>query len=46
MCQGISGCQHPEKLKGEPKDCSPEQIAECHPEAKADEHPCVEKKKE
>jgi len=46
MCQGISGCQHPEKLKREPKDCLPEQIAECHPEAKADEHPCGEKKKE
>lgn len=46
MGQGISGCQHPERLKGEPKDCSPEQISECHPGAKAGKHPCMEKSKE
>lgn len=23
-------CEHPEKLKGEPGDCSQEQIEECH----------------
>ena len=46
MCQGNKGCEHPEKLKGEPNDCSPEQIAECHPVVKASEHPCTEKKKE
>jgi hypothetical protein len=23
-------CPHPEKLKGGPEDCTPEQIAECH----------------
>jgi hypothetical protein len=28
------------------KDCSPEKIAECHPEVKAGEHPCEEKKKD
>jgi hypothetical protein len=26
----------------DPKECSPEQIAECHPEAK-DGHPCEDK---
>jgi hypothetical protein len=35
-------CEHPEKLKGKPGECSPEQIKECHGEAK--EHPCVRKK--
>ena len=33
-------CQKPEKLKGDPKDCSPEQIEECHGDAK--DHPCTE----
>ena len=46
MCQGNKGCEHPEQLKGEPKDCSPEQMANCHPQAKPGEHPCTEKKKE
>jgi hypothetical protein len=31
MCQSKSSCIHPEQLKGEPKDCSAEQIAICHP---------------
>ena len=31
MCQDKSSCIHPEQLKGEPKDCSAEQIAICHP---------------
>jgi hypothetical protein len=31
MCQNKSGCTQPENLKGEPKDCSAEQIAICHP---------------
>ena len=30
-------CQHPEKLKGKPEECTPEQIKECHGD---DEHPC------
>lgn len=33
------GCEHPEKLKGKPEECSPEQIRECHGEVV--EHPCV-----
>ncbi len=33
-------CEHPEKLKGEPGDCSPEQIKECHGDEKG--HSCTE----
>ena len=36
------GCEHPEKLKGKPEECSPEQIRECHGEVV--EHPCVNEK--
>jgi hypothetical protein len=35
-------CEHPERLKGKPGDCSPEQIKGCH--GKTIEHPCVKKK--
>ncbi len=35
-------CDHPDKLKGTPAECSPEQIRECHGEA--GEHLCVEQK--
>jgi DNA-binding transcriptional ArsR family regulator len=31
-------CQHPEKLKGNPGDCTPAQIRECHGDEK--KHPC------
>lgn len=43
MCKAESkkGCEHPEKLKGKPEECTPEQIKECHGETR--EHPCVEK---
>jgi len=34
------GCQKPENLKSQPKNCSPEQIRGCHGDVKA--HPCVE----
>ena len=32
MCQpeSIKRCEHPEKLKGKPEDCPPEQKMECH----------------
>lgn len=40
MC-GASKCEHPEKLKGNPNECTSEQIAKCHPELKG--HPCTEK---
>jgi hypothetical protein len=35
-------CQYPEKLKGKPEECTPEQIKECHGN---EEHPCEEEKK-
>jgi len=35
-------CQYPEKLKGKPEECTPEQIKECHGDQ---EHPCEGEKK-
>jgi len=37
MCN-CKGCQKPEKLKGKPEECSPEQIRECHGDV--EKHPC------
>lgn len=34
-------CQYPEKLKGKPEECTPEQIKDCHGDK---EHPCVDEK--
>ena len=44
MCKAESKkeCDYPEKLKGKPEECTPEQIKECHGDVK--EHPCAEKK--
>ncbi len=28
--KSLNQCGHPEKLKGKPGECSPEQIKECH----------------
>jgi len=36
-------CQHPEKLKGKPEECTPKQIEKCHGTKKS--HPCVPKRK-
>jgi DNA-binding transcriptional ArsR family regulator len=41
MC--AAKCQHPEKLKGNPKECTPRQIEKCHGSKK--NHPCVGKGK-
>jgi DNA-binding transcriptional ArsR family regulator len=41
MCCGPC-CEHPEKLKSKPEECTPEQIKECHGDK---EHPCETKKK-
>lgn len=30
MCK--ENCQYPERLKGKPSECTPEQIKECHGE--------------
>ena len=35
-------CQAPEKLKGKPEECTPEQIKECHGETA--DHPCDDEK--
>jgi len=40
MCMDC--CQRPEKLKGKPIECSPEQVKECHGDVK--DHPCLESK--
>ena len=37
MCDP-KGCEHPEKLKSEPGECSPGQVQECHGDVA--EHPC------
>lgn len=42
MCQCC--CEKPEKLVGKPKECTPEQIKECHGDVEG--HPCVDEKKE
>jgi len=46
MCCTKKGCQKPENLKGEPSECTPEQIRACHGEGAT--HPCTtaEKKKD
>jgi hypothetical protein len=36
MCE--DKCEHPEKLKGRPGECTPEQIRECHGDVEG--HPC------
>jgi len=41
MCEQKKECEKPENLKGDPKECSPEQIEKCHGDVK--EHPCVRK---
>jgi hypothetical protein len=43
MCEEKSKYCHKGK---DPKTCSPEQIAECHPEKARGEHPCDEEKGE
>jgi len=35
-------CQKPDKLKGKPEDCTPEQIEECHGSEK--NHCCCQEK--
>ena len=40
MCQKEKCCEKPENLKGEPEECSLDQIRKCH--GTSDEHPCVE----
>jgi len=42
MCQCC--CERPEKLKGKPEECTPEQIRDCHGDVKS--HPCTTQKKD
>ena len=35
-------CEHPERLKGKPGECSPQQIRECHGDVK--KPPCLKEK--
>ena len=42
MCKGC--CEHSDKLKGKPEECSEEQIKECHGDVK--KHPCEEENKQ
>ena len=39
MCKKDECCQKPEQLQGNPQDCSPEQIKQCHGADVG--HPCV-----
>ena len=39
MCGEENKCEHPEKLKSKPGECSPEQIEKCHGDV--EEHPCI-----
>ena len=41
MCKDC--CEHPEKLKGKPGDCTPELVKECHGDTKG--HSCETEKK-
>lgn len=39
MCKKGECCRKPEKLRGKPQDCTPEQVKECHGDVKF--HPCL-----
>ena len=41
MCDKC-GCTKPDEKKDDPKQCTPEDIKECHPESQG--HPCEVKK--
>jgi hypothetical protein len=43
MCEKC-GCTDPDKRKENPEECTPEQVKECHPDAK--DHPCEQKKED
>jgi ArsR family transcriptional regulator len=42
MCKDC--CEHPDKLKGKPEECSEQQIKECHGDV--NKHPCEEENKQ
>jgi hypothetical protein len=41
MSEPKEKCLKPEKLKGKPEECTPEQIKECHGDTP--QHPCLQK---
>lgn len=43
MCGERGRCQRPDRLKGGPEDCSPEQIRECH--GGEGRHDCCDREK-
>ncbi len=47
MCRKINkkGCEQPERLRGKPEECTPEQIRECHGDIPSKEHPCFQEGK-
>jgi hypothetical protein len=38
-------CEHPERLKGKPEECTSEQIKKCHGDIFEKNHQCVSEKK-
>ena len=42
MCESQTKCLKPKNLKGEPKDCSPQQVRKCHGDVR--KHPCAGRK--
>jgi len=38
-CDNRSQCRNPDKLVNRARDCSPEQVSECHGDI--DKHPCT-----
>jgi len=44
MCEKGKCCQRPKKLKGKPKDCTPQQVKECHGDVQ--KHPCKPENKQ
>ena len=47
MCKKISKkrCEHPERLKGKPEECTSEQIKKCHGDIFEKNHQCISEKK-
>jgi len=43
MAKKTTGCRKPKSLKGDPKECTPQQVRKCHGSAKG--HPCVKPKR-
>ena len=42
MSKKTTGCRKPKSLKGDPKECTPQQVKKCHGNAKG--HVCAQSK--